>query len=443
MDELEARIYRLLHDEAFMRFIQEEPYVYRESGEEAPPSTTAPAAGISPELACELVRFARRMRATPPLAQVTSRNEAFEGGPSSCETYGPGASPAGLSAGREFWVISPEMYRDLFDMVARSSAASALWERVQRLESRDELRQLLSDDLYAATRRDGLPLGERELHQLTLGRRSAVNPAEVLVVNALELLGDKSILEGACDEAALREMWARLMRGCEGLADHPRARITVDEMLPCPRGFSSTVGSVAERMQGAGHCEIHPLMDLIFVSDIMLDDGPFERFNAMMEVVLRHTFLRRLGMPVLAYAPYSAIRLDWEMGVNPQLYGRPYGKAFEVGPYGTDSTLCLRESIAFMKRGLERVERVAAEIRSGDERLCAQIETDWRLNDRQKAALHSLVSDPRYVLDAAGYAARFGVVSSTAHADLAALVRLGLVRMQLEGRRRAYRLDPQ
>ncbi len=444
MGHFESQVRQLLRDDAFMRFMQEEPYVYRECDAGGNPPTPGLPAGVSPELARELVLFARRMRATPPLAESekdASPDRGEAGAPTSRADDGRGGPAAG-GAGREFWVISPDMYRDLFDVVARASATSALWERMRQYESRDELRLLIASDLHAAARRDGLTLGNHELRELALSRRPAATPQEALAANALELLADASVLEGACDEQALREVWGRLVRGCDGLDDHPRTRITVDEMLPCPRGFTSTVGSVATRMERAGHCETHPLMDLIFVCDIMFDDGPFERFNAMMEVVLRHAFLRRLGMPVLAYAPYSAIRLDWEMGVSPQLYGRPYGKAFELGPYGTDSTLCLRESIAFMRRGLEQVKQVVAEMRSSDERLCAQIEADWRLNDRQKSALCELVNDPRHALDAAGYSARFGVVSSTAHADLAALVRLGLVRIELEGRRRVYRPAP-
>lgn len=354
-----------------------------------------------------------------------------------CELPGDVLLGGGTGA---FWVISPEMYRDLFDVVTRTSASSLLWEQVHRFKSRDELRLLVAEDLGAAVRRDGLPVGDAELRELVLGVRRADGPEELLVANALDILGDGTVLAGACDEAALLKVWGRLVQGCDGLADHPRTRLTVDEMLPSPRGFSSTVDAVSERMVHAGHREVHPLMDLLFVSDIMLDDGPFERFNGVMEVVLRHAFVRRLGMPVLAFVPYSAIRLDWEMGINPQLYSRPYGKAFEVGPYGNDSTLCLRESIAFLKRGLERLERVVSDVHAADEESCARINADWRLNERQKAALCSLARAPHSLLDAAEYAARFDVVSSTAHADLAALARLGLVRVQEDGRRKIYGL---
>ena len=439
MDEFEARLRSLLFDESFMRFMQEEPYVYRGEGVvEVPERSGAPAemlsAGISPELAADLVRFARRMRGMPLLSDAGAHGAAS----ASPDTL-PGGAPSSGS-GAAFWVISPEMYRDLFDVVTRSSSTSLLWEQVRRYGSRDELRLLIADDLRAAARRDGIPVGDGALRELAMGTRLAADLGETLVSNALELFDDETVLDGSCDEAALREVWGRLVRGCDDLDDHPRMRITVDEMLPSPREFSSTISAVSERMERAGHCEVHPLMDLFFVSDIMFDDGPFERFNGMMEVVLRHAFVRRLGMPVLGHVPYSAIRLDWEMGVNPQLYNRPYGKAFEVGPYGNDSTLCLRESIAFMKRGLERLERAVADVRASDEQACARIIDDWRLNERQKAALCSLVNNPRESLDAAGYAACFDVVSSTAHADLAALARLGLVRVQEEGRRRVYRL---
>lgn len=418
MDEFEAQVRSLLVDGAFIRFMQAEPYIYRgDGGPEGYRGLDLPA-GLSPELMADLVRFARRMRGTPIVLDSGAPLDAGHEASNDVLTDEDGAA---------FWVISPEMYRDLFDVVTRSSASSLLWERVHRFESRDELRLLIADDLGAAARRDGLPVGDGELRELVLGVRQADGPEEQLVANALDILGDATVLADACDEAALHGVWKRLVRGCDGLADHPRTRLTVDEMLPSPRKYSSTVGSVSDRITRAGHREIHPLMDLVFVSDIMLDDGPFERFNGVMEVVLRHAFVRRLGMPVLAFVPYSAIRLDWEMGVNPQLYSRPYGKAFELGPYGNDSTLCLRESIGFIKRGLERLERVVSGVRASDEQMCARINADWRLNERQKAALCSLVRDPHGFLDAAEYATRFDVVSSTAHADLAALARLGLV----------------
>ena len=431
MDEFEARVRSLLSDGAFIRFMQVEPYVYREDGGLGGYGAMDLPAGLSPELMADLVRFARRMRGTPIVLEDSGAHDAGHELLSDMLSDEDGAA---------FWVISPAMYRDLFDLVTRTSASSLLWEQVHRFESRDELRLLIADDLGAAVRRDGLPVGDAELRELVLGARRAAGPEELLVANALDILGDGTVLADACDEAALFEVWGRLVQGCDGLADHPRTRLTVDEMLPSPRKYSSTVGAVSKRMTHAGHREVHPLMDLLFVSDIMLDDGPFERFNGVMEVVLRHAFVRRLGMPVLAFVPYSAIRLDWEMGVNPQLYSRPYGKAFEFGPYGNDSTLCLRESIAFMKRGLERLERVVAGVQAADEESCARINADWRLNERQKAALCSLARAPHSLLDAAEYATRFDVVSSTAHADLAALARLGLVRVQEDGRRKVYEL---
>ena len=399
----------LIRDEGFQRYMQRAPYEYDGCGETDPPK------GLDPALAQELVAFARRLRAMP-----------FIG-----ESMGAG--------NQAFWVVSPSMYRDLFGLVARVEATSSLWRTLEPLAHRREIRRFVARDLEAAVTRDGIAVGRDALYGLVCDEALPRTDEERLVARVLALLDEGVPAPDSEDD--LRGLWGAVAGDFESVASFPRYRVSVGEMLGAANWEPPTVGDLWDYLEHVDRRELHPLLGVLFASDLMFDAGPFERLNTLTEVVLRHALAYRLGLPALRYIPLSAIRLDWEMGLYPQRYGRPYGKAVTPGPYGSDSTLMLRESIGFLRHGLGELQETVDAVLVQDNRRCARIEADWRLNPRQKELLCDLVRDPARVVDALGSERGFGVAMSTAHTDLGSLARLGLLRSQTVGRKRVYRLE--
>lgn len=407
----------LLRNEDFQRFMQEEPYCYESGARRGLP------AGLSADLAEELVVFARRMRGMPLLG-ATDEGTHTAWVPSS------------------FWVVSPAMNRDLFGLVAQAEKTSNLWHALEPLLHRREIVDLWVHDLTAAVMRDGIPLGRDAVEAVAQGDRPPANLQEELLANVVALLQSDEDLIGPIDgPQALKALWERMAAGFEGVPSYPRYRMPVSEMLGDPGWLPPTLEGLWAHLERLGQREIHPVLDIIFVSDLMFDAGPFPRLNGLMEVVLRHGLARYLGMPALEWVPLSSIRLDWEMGINPQLYRRPYGQAVTPGPFGSDSTLALRENIGFLRRGLAELEAAVSALQARDNHWRANIEADWRLNGRQKELLSDLVGHPAQEVDALGYEKRFGVAMSTAHNDLGSLARLGLLRAQTVGRKQVYRLE--
>ncbi len=424
-DEAAAWLRGLLHDRAFMAFVQEEPYRYRAAEEYR--DLPLPA-GVDAGLARELVAFARRMRAMPLVA------DEEEGGP------------------HPYWVISPDMYGTVCDLSARAGVSSDLQAALCRLGSRPELQRLIERDVDAALKRDGVEVGFDALRALVAGSREPQGPCERLVANALAMMADEDVVPHPAppqpagevgtpvEPSWLAGLYSRLVEGAAGLTDHPRRRIPAFEIIGVPESGPQTLEGLWTRIERAGRFEVHPLMDVVFVSDIMFDNGPFERFNGLMELVLRHALTRGIGLPALRFVPYSALRLDWETGVGPQDHAVPYGQAAIVESYGVDSTLSLRESIGCLERGLRDLERVVRGIEERDAAQIAAIEKDWRLNPRQRDLLRGMVANPGQVIDALGYERTFGIAQSTAHTDLGALVRMGLLVVETEGKKRVYHL---
>lgn len=402
-----AALVALLHDEQFQRFMQEAPYDY-----DAPVDGCAPC-GLDARLAQELVGFARRMRGMPFVGNVET-NSAF-------------------------WVVSPAMQRDLFVLVSRTSAMSDLWRALETMLDRRELRRFVARDLEAAVVRDGIAVDQETVRAIACDDREPQTPEEGLVARALEIVRLGSVQLGGLGD--LEGLWERLAAGFEGVGSHPRYRMPVREMLGTHRWNPPQLTDLWACISNVDQREVHPLLGVLFASDMVFDAEPFARFNALTEFVLRSALMDRWGVPAMRLVPLSALRLDWELGIRPNLHGRPYGKAVTPGPYGVDSTLMLRESIGFLKDGLGQLEETVAALTSEDARRCAIVEADWRLNARHKELLCELVRHPEQAVDALTYERRFEVAMSTAHTDLAGLARLGFVRAQTVGRKQVYRLD--
>lgn len=404
-----AALIALLHDQRFQRFMQEAPYDY---DCDASADGHAPC-GLDAELVQELVGFARRMRGMPFVSAGEANNA--------------------------FWVVSPTMQRDLFALVSRTSATSDLWRSLEAMLDRREMRRFVASDLEAASVRDGIAIDRETIQAIVCDNREPQTPAEGLVARALEhACVATSQLESLDD---LEGLWLRLTAGFEEVASHPRYRMPVSEMLGGRHWSPPQLSDLWTCISNVDQREVHPLLGVLFASDMVFDAEPFARFNALTEFVLRSMLLNRWGMPALRFVPLSALRLDWELGIQPHLYHRPYGKAVTPGPYGVDSTLMLRESIGFLKQGVGQLEEAVAAVACEDERRCGVVEADWRLNARHKELLCELVRHPEQTVDALTYERRFGVAMSTAHTDLATLARLGFVDAQAVGRKQVYRLN--
>ncbi len=453
-------------DPAVMAFVREamevsEPY-------EAFCARPLPA-GLSREMAWDVVSFSRRLQGWP---------STMGGDPNDPFT--------------SFWVVPRSMVPNLVATMQKTADRSHLWTEVRRYERQPVVTRFLVEDLHAACQRDAIDVEYERLRAMVVHGEEPRTPEERAVRNAVGLvwsLPGSALDTGSLDALIDSVIVPSLGRGLDGLPGRSRllsppaidpqvqaeprsaARRGLADILDCPESWGdftflgqimasesfferlpfercNALIELVVRHVGFARLGVPPESwgDFTFLGQIMASESfferlPFERCNALIELVVRHVGFARLGVPALGYAPLSKIRLDWELGLMPpDEVLAPHGKAIVQTPFGTDCTWALCQYVVFFDRWLLRMERDLEREREGRERRKEELDADQRLNLRQRELLKFLAENPSEAFDVRAYEDRFGVAMSTANTDLAKLASLGYLDGRYEGRRQVYRL---
>ncbi len=406
-------------DPAVMAFVREamevsEPY-------EAFCARSLPA-GLSREVAWDVVSFSRRLQGWP---------STMGGDPNDPFT--------------SFWVVPRSMVPNLVATMQKTADRSHLWTEIRRYERQPVVTRFLVEDLHAACQRDAIDVEYERLRAVVVHGEEPRTPEERTVRNAVGLvwgLPGTALDTGSLDSLIDSVIVPSLGQGVDELPGRSR--------LLSPPAIDPRVQAEPRSAARRGLADIldcpESWGDFAFLGQIMASESfferlPFERCNALIELVVRHVGFARLGVPALGYAPLSKMRLDWELGLMPS--GEvlaPHGKAIVQTPFGTDCTWALCQYVMFFDHWLLRIERDLECERVGRERRKAELDADQRLNLRQRELLKFLAENPSEVFDVRAYEDRFGVAMSTANTDLAKLASLGYLDGRYEGRRQVYRL---
>ncbi len=416
---------RLLHDRDVVAFVQGAATRYCPRGEfEKLPLPQ----GLDPECAWELVSFVRRVNGVPSVRDVDAA----------------GGLPLDRHA---FWTVTPQTSALLYDILAEAGPLSALWGLLERYRGRRDVRLLVAEELAAAALRDGLGRIDYEVARaLVLGERDAEGDEERIVSHAAALVDELVAypLE-SIDAETIAGFQQRLFQGVgegEGYRPysppHPPAVSVMKRRSPADV-LEDIVANYRNRTQWGPS----PLLSVIINADMVWEHRPFPCCNGLMEVLLRVAALGMYGVPALCYVPLSRMRLDWERDLT-DASRTPFrqGEALVTSGFGVDSTPYLNQMVVFLKEGLERLEGVVDRLRCFDGACKAKIAADGRLNHRQRDLLQDMVDDPALEVDVHGYQERYGVVTSTARADLNRLVALRLILDGFRGRRQVFWARP-
>lgn len=346
------------------------------------------------------------------------------------------------SAGRltpAYFRLTKMAQETLVGIHADSIAGSAWSVDSGRFHSSPILRSLVISDLTAALERDGVAMPLDDVRLVIEGREPQTEPGLILANAMNALSGDPAALFDEIEGE--RGLSLLIERGVS-----PKAH---EGLRPSPNLGNALNGSSTENpldmllkgFLGTGPCVAFPAVNILISSENVWELRPFLRWNGMHEAMLRHAGLMQSGLPLLSLVPLSRMRLEWERGLIGAAQGAkyPYGKAMFRTPYGIDSTLCFQQEFLFMATGLDSARKAVTACRERENELVEKFQADARLNERQQLELGRLVGGAAYT-DAAAYMETYGIVSSTAHLDLAKLEEYGYLVGTQDGRKRMFTL---
>ena len=196
-----------------------------------------------------------------------------------------------------------------------------------------------------------------------------------------------------------------------------------------------TLASMCSMLEGAAaRADDLSLADTVQFCLTVQDLRPLGAWSSTVETVMRSAALERMGLPLLAYVPLSALALSWEMGELPasaQVHSWDYKQPdLGEGPdYGTHISQCLR------MMG-DDLSALMAEVARADDRAFAAgqaIGSNLALNHRQRAALGVLLEGAGE-LTVRAHMESCHVAYATARADLLGLAEMGLAVARTQGR---------
>ena len=353
---------------------------------------------------------------------------------------------AGLDGGELWYVRTPEMTEALADVVGLSSETSHIARELACRPERVFALDPFIDELRAALSRDGLDADRDAVSGLVRGNRAPDSPADVLLCNALGILRDlvRCANPDACtsvaralgvspvrDEfdavCALRELFARLDAGVGPCACAGRRKLAMPLFRPeCPGDtVLAHVVSVFMRCENRG---ADPLVAFVSNSDVLWQYAPFERWNGMMELVIRAAFFAHMGMPGVAFAPFCNLALRWENGELPEDEAPCRIEETQLRyALGVDVTQFYAQKVRLLARGVRELD---AALTNQEKRLARLLEAparDARLNHRQRELLVRLVENPSLQVGVRAHAEHHGVSVATARADLQKLAEFDYV----------------
>jgi hypothetical protein len=338
--------------------------------------------------------------------------------------------------------LTKQTEAELLQIAELAGPGSHLNSAVETASVRMTLMQLIVKELIPTCHFDGLSVTEKQIERIFLNREMAdpLNPEE----KALE--GFTRAFFGA-DEYVARPLSIStvdlihedIVRDCGELVD-----LDSRSSLHASIEWSERVNDVdfAERMLQASLREARSATtttDVIIafhqLSSTMWDLNCFPSLKSLTELVLRRVFFTKVGMPVLAFIPFRHLA-----GSSSNRYFADFVEEIrhlqtKIGTEeGLDCTIHLAGTVSTLLEGLrivtERVQQAEEQSALNEQ----ELKHAEGLNRRQKDFIAILQRNPATTIRFREYAALFGVVRSTARADLLDLANKGYLTRYTEGR---------
>lgn len=354
------------------------------------------------------------------------------------------------------WRTTPEsLARSLRLISAHTQRGSLLDSLAAERSGRRFVTQQYIEEMLTNLRLDAFPSDYEEVRAALLGEVPPADDAQKLALNFHRIMNDMGdYADAPLDAGLLGELHARLTSGVAATPPVAEQHSPLEPfyVLRARPGAAPGEGALDEEMLGVvadiandrlTDPEQHPVMTSMLVNCQFWHDAVFPRCNNLMGCVASRLYLYRHGFPVFRYVPKIALIWAWRNGWEKS----PRGYTLEEshvpdGRLGVDWTPYYDTLMSLMLGHVLAMERSLGTRKAANDEVLEQVGAIPRLNARQADVLRRAVVDPGSEFRISWQRERYGVVYSTARADLEGLVEMGLLARGMAGSAYVYRPAP-
>lgn len=350
--------------------------------------------------------------------------------------------------------VTEQLHRTLFELDRKTRQGSLLDELARARDGRAFVMQQYIEEAICNLRFDGYELEYEDARAVLLGERAVATDAERIAVNFHLLMRvlPKLADERPFDADTLVYFHERLTEGVEGpgtLDDScgqgrhlPRSPLeehyvavtdaaAIDRAsLQMPIDVANGLGSEPTR---------HPIMASMLVNCQFWRAPLFPTCNNLMGCVASRFYLVSEGYPVFRFVPKIRILEKWKQGGYAEAAAFTYREALAEVEHAKDWTLYYDTVMSLMLREVSAMEQTLTRRAARDDEALAAVERIPYLAHRQREVLRQAVLVPGAEFTIAEQKSRYGVVYSTARADLESLVARGLLERVQRGQAYIYK----
>lgn len=365
-------------------------------------------------------------------------------------------SPQGLrtahGTSRNWHNVPESLHYSLHRIAELTRKGSALDRIADERKGRRFITQQYVEEMVANLTFDGYAAEYEDVRSVLLEDRPPFGTAETIALNFHRIMQDLDQWEDRpFDECALQTFYNRLLDGADAS----------ESAIPQPEATSGIPRSPLESHYAAesgGPADItgldvpiaianglvteptrHPIMVSMLVNCQFWRTLLFERCNNLMGCIASRFYLLKAGYPVFRYVPKIRILEKWRRGFYDEVVDCSYAEALSCANDEMDWTLYYDTVMRLMLREILTMERSLAVRKALDDRAIEGIAHIPYLSHRQQEVLRQAVLAPETEFFISKQQKKYGIVYSTARADLEKLADLGLLTRLMHGAAYSYR----
>lgn len=352
--------------------------------------------------------------------------------------------PIPTLSGLQYWyTITREGWSCLEDIAHHCRSDSQLHLMLQERAGRHFLVRSRIEEAVASCQLDGVVFNRGIAGRMLRQTLSPKGPAERLVLNAFEMLGELDALAGeSFTPDFVHGLYERLTRDVEieRLERGPRKTNLAgtrnpDESLDAA-GIAGRLQMICDYANGeTGEAwEPIPLRGYMILS-AMAYWHPLPDFNDAVGRHMMRLFAIKNGFPALAYLPTSLMMERWfEREIEPGVVRFETLGRRQILPGETDGTPDMLLYLELTTAAIELLKGYIETARQAEEALQTSLLDTADLNYRQRSVLSRALVNPDAEFRISEHQQAHKVVYQTARVDLLELVDRGLLRMEQRGR---------
>lgn len=355
-------------------------------------------------------------------------------------------SPQNMRTGSgsvEDWHTVTESLRSvLFQLDRKTRRGSLLDELARARDSRAFVTQQYVEEAVCNLRFDGYEVEYEDARAVLLGERPPLTDGERIAVNYHALMHELPALadQRAFDTETLEGFYAKLREGaqapevladraeaCQRLPRSPLEEHYVETQAPDQIDRASLQMPVDVANGSVSDPQRHPIMASMLVNCQFWRARLFPSCNNLMGCITSRYYLVREGYPVFRFVPKIRILEKWKHGLYRDEAKFTYEEALDQVARDKDWTMYYDTVMGLMLHEVNIMERSLLQRATLDEEALGMAERVPYLAHRQREVLRQAVLVPGAEFTIAEQKNRYGVVYSTARADLEDLVERGFL----------------